>query len=435
MAKKRGLKKNNQAWIIAADMGYGHQRAAYPLKDIAYERIINANSDKSISREDVMIWDKARWFYEWISRMTELPLIGNFLFNLFNRIQEIDPYYPRRPNKNASFQVKYLEKKIRKGFCKSLITHVKQKNIPFITTFYIPAIAANYHKLENAYCVITDTDINRVWVPNDPETCVVTYFAPCRHAYNRLLSYGLKPEKIILTGFPLPKENIGPNSEITKKAMSSRLINLDPTKSFIFNNKESIKQQIKYFNINKKPVPITITFVVGGAGAQKEIGADILKSLKQKIFDGRINVCLVAGTHLDVKGYFMEEIEKEGLTSRLNINLSVLCELSKKDYFLKFNEQLNRTDVLWTKPSELSFYSGLGLPIIISPHIGSQEAWNKKWLFEVGAGIDQEDPKYVSDWIEEWLSDGRLARKAWQGFSNAPRMGTYEIENIIFGKK
>jgi hypothetical protein len=32
----------NQAWVITVDMGYGHQRAAYPLKDIAYERIITA---------------------------------------------------------------------------------------------------------------------------------------------------------------------------------------------------------------------------------------------------------------------------------------------------------------------------------------------------------------------------------------------------------
>ena len=38
-----------KAWVITVDMGYGHQRAAYPLKDIAYERIITANSDKIIT--------------------------------------------------------------------------------------------------------------------------------------------------------------------------------------------------------------------------------------------------------------------------------------------------------------------------------------------------------------------------------------------------
>ncbi len=33
-----------QAWVVAVDMGYGHQRAAYPFRDIAYEGIITANT-------------------------------------------------------------------------------------------------------------------------------------------------------------------------------------------------------------------------------------------------------------------------------------------------------------------------------------------------------------------------------------------------------
>ena len=41
-----------KAWVISVDMGYGHQRAAYPLKDISYERIITANSDKIITPKE-----------------------------------------------------------------------------------------------------------------------------------------------------------------------------------------------------------------------------------------------------------------------------------------------------------------------------------------------------------------------------------------------
>jgi len=33
------------------------------------------------------------------------------------------------------------------------------------------------------------------------------------------------------------------------------------------------------------------------------------------------------------------------------------------------------------------------------------------------------------------LADGRLARSAWQGFLNAPRMGTYNIEKEVFKEK
>jgi hypothetical protein len=34
----------DQAWVVAVDMGYGHQRAAYPFRDMAYDGIITANT-------------------------------------------------------------------------------------------------------------------------------------------------------------------------------------------------------------------------------------------------------------------------------------------------------------------------------------------------------------------------------------------------------
>lgn len=37
-------KKISKAWVVTVDMGYGHQRAAYPLKKFAYGGIINANA-------------------------------------------------------------------------------------------------------------------------------------------------------------------------------------------------------------------------------------------------------------------------------------------------------------------------------------------------------------------------------------------------------
>ena len=67
---------NVQAWVISVDMGYGHQRAAYPLKDIAYERIITANSDKIISEKEKGLWQRTKGFYESISRLKTIPVIG-----------------------------------------------------------------------------------------------------------------------------------------------------------------------------------------------------------------------------------------------------------------------------------------------------------------------------------------------------------------------
>ncbi|PIN80938.1 hypothetical protein COV13_02775 [Candidatus Woesearchaeota archaeon CG10_big_fil_rev_8_21_14_0_10_32_9] len=427
------MKSKPKAWVMSADMGYGHQRAAYPLKDIATERIINSNSDKIVSKEDKKTWIKARAFYEWISRMNEIPVLGRFLFWLFNRLQEIKPYYPFRDASTPNSSVKFLHRKIAKGFGKSLLAYVSKERAPIVSTFYIPALVADYHHLPAVYCVICDSDINRIWVAKDPKKSKINYFVPCIHAYNRLLSYGVAEKQLFLTGFPLPKENIGgESSPITKKVLARRLVNLDPQKKFLSSHKSSIKQGLgKYFIFGAKPKPITLMFVVGGAGAQSDIGFELLKSLKHKLLDNKISICIVVGTHIGLKDQFSVFIDEIGLKSRLDKNLTILAELTKKDYFAKFNEQLNKTDILWTKPSELSFYSGLGVPIIMAPPLGAQEYWNRKWLFEIGAGSDQEAPEYVSEWLFEKLNDGRLARKAWNGFLNAPRLGTYNIEKIL----
>ncbi len=38
-----------------------------------------------------------------------------------------------------------------------------------------------------------------------------------------------------------------------------------------------------------------------------------------------------------------------------------------EEYFAAFTQCMRTTDILWTKPSELSFYCGLGIPIIMAP--------------------------------------------------------------------
>ena len=102
------------------------------------------------------------------------------------------------------------------------------------------------------------------------------------------------------------------------------------------------------------------------------------------------------------------------------------------EYFRLFNLCLRNTDVLWTKPSELSFYAGLGLPIIISDPVGSQEVCNRDWLLSIGAGLDSLDPEFVDEWLPDWRCDGRLARAALNAYLNAPHSGLVNIKKEIF---
>ncbi|MCX6140956.1 MAG: hypothetical protein NTX15_09040, partial [Candidatus Kapabacteria bacterium] len=82
-------------------------------------------------------------------------------------------------------------------------------------------------------------------------------------------------------------------------------------------------------------------------------------------------------------------------------------------------------------PSELSFYAGLGLPIIMTPTIGSQEKFNRKWLLEIGAGMRQDKPDFANDWVFDLLNSGRFADMAWLGFLRARKLGYHNILDVV----
>jgi hypothetical protein len=177
--------------------------------------------------------------------------------------------------------------------------------------------------------------------------------------------------------------------------------------------------------------PLTITFSVGGAGAQKEIGVKILKNMADKIKKGEIKIILVAGVKEKIKEYFEKNVNKLGFGK--NPNIEIVYAKKIEDYFQEFNKKLRKTDILWTKPSELSFYSALGIPIIIAPPVGSQEDFNQRWLLKSGFGIMQENPDYVNQWFFDWLESGYFAEAAMEGFIEGKKLGTFNIEKIICG--
>ena len=131
--------------------------------------------------------------------------------------------------------------------------------------------------------------------------------------------------------------------------------------------------------------------------------------------------------------FYRKFLEKNKLEKSKNIN--IVYSTNKFGYFKDFNLVLRTTDILWTKPSELTFFSGLGLPIIISDPVGSQEDYNRDWLTYIGAGVNSLNPEYVDEWLFDWLESGWLAEAAMNGFLNAPKLGAYHIEDIVLKKK
>jgi len=429
------LKLPHKAWVVTVDMGYGHQRAAYPLKSIAEGKIITANNYLGIPKSDKIIWHSSRAFYEFISRFKRIPLIGEAAFDFYDKFQAIPEFYPKRDLSKSNVQLQQTYKLFEKRqWGKHLFDKLAKKPLPLMTTFFITSMMAEFYNYPgDIYCILCDADISRTWVPPNPQNSRIIYLASNKRVAERLKLYGVRPEKIFLTGFPLPDENVGNNLDIIKTDLGQRLIHLDPQKIYIREFKSTLRAKLKGYLKLKCTRPLTITFCVGGAGAQRELGIEIANSLSKEIKSGRIILNLVAGINLEVAKYFKAEVRKLRLGFKSK-NIRILYDNTKHKYFLKFNRTLRKTDVLWTKPSELSFFCALGLPIIIAPPIGSQELFNQKWLQSIGAGINQEDPKFTNEWLYDWLNSGWLAEAAMQGFLEAPKFGTYNIEKIVLHK-
>jgi len=426
-----------KAWVISVNMGYGHQRTAYPLRDLAFKgEIINANDYQGIPEKDRKIWEGTRRFYEFISNFSRIPLVGKTAFSIYDKFQKILGFYPKRDLSKPNFNLKQIYFFFKKDWGKDLIEKLKITPLPLITTFFPPAFMAEFFNYPgDIFCVVCDADISRTWAPLNPKESKIKYFAPTERVVERLKLYGVKKENIFLTGYPLPLENIGVNPpagglEILKEDLRLRLLNLDPKKRYFEKYKTLIEEKVGKLP-EKSDHPLTILFSVGGAGAQKEIAIKIVKSLRERIKRGEIKIILSVGIREKIKKYFEKNLAEIKLNEAKPHCAEIIFEKDIESYFQKFNLALRKTDILWTKPSELSFYSALGIPIIISSSIGSQEEFNMRWLLKSGFGIFQENPRYTRQWLIDWLDRGYLAEAAMEGFIEGEKLGTFNIEKII----
>lgn len=426
------------AYVVSVNMGYGHERAAFALRDLAYGGIITANDYPDIPEKDKNLWVRSRSLYEFVSRLQPIPIIGDIAFGIMNRIQKIADFYPRRNLSAATAQVYQTYAMIEGlGLGRHLIEKLSKKPKPLVCTFFIPAFAAEVFDYPgDIYIVICDSDMSRAWVAKDPQKSRIKYFAPNGRVVERLKLYGVREENIFLTGFPLPKEIIGgSNGTVIKKDLIGRLCNLDPNGVFTAKYYKTLETELGPGTCPAKPThPLTLTFTVGGAGAQRTLALDIMNSLRHQIRHGDITLQLSAGTRQHVAASYREYAKRIGLRPALDKTLKIHSSPDRPTYFHEFSTMLRETDILWTKPSELSFYTGVGLPIIMAPPIGSQEEFNRIWLKQVGGGVSQNDPQYTAEWLFDWISSGGLARMAWNGYIEAPTHGSYRIESILTGE-
>lgn len=106
-----------KTWVVSVDMGYGHQRTAYPLRHLAFKgEIITANNYDPMPKMDKKIWEKLHNFYNFISNFHEVPLIGRGVFKIFDAFQKIAPFYPKISHSKSNLALKNSYALFKKGW-------------------------------------------------------------------------------------------------------------------------------------------------------------------------------------------------------------------------------------------------------------------------------------------------------------------------------
>ncbi len=418
--------------VLAIDMGYGHLRPAAALADYLAVDVLQMDRAPAGDDADSRFWERARMLYEPLTRFSQLPLIGPPLQALLSAITAIPDPWPRRDLSAPTQGTRWLERAARDGIGRQLAEGLKASGAPLVSTFYAGAILAELQGAKNLHCVITDSDVNRVWAPPDAARSEIVYFAPGDRARRRMESYGVRPSQIRVTGFPLPHELVGGRERtVLKKNLAGRMVRLDPRRVFRSGHHDELERKLGPFPLplDEEQRPPLLTFAVGGAGAQTPLARALVSGVRPQLLEGTLRLALVAGRRREVAEALHEAVRDAGVEEQVEI----LEDADVFGYFRKFNALLARTDVLWSKPSELTFFAALGLPLVCAPPVGVHESWNQCWAVERGAALQQYEPATAGEWLGEWIKDGTLANAAWNGFNALPSLGLYEIADALAG--
>jgi UDP-N-acetylglucosamine:LPS N-acetylglucosamine transferase len=403
--------------VAAIDMGYGHLRPAAALAGYLGTEVLRMDLPPLGDERDRSFWERTRTAYEPLTRFSQLPGIGPPLRALLHTLTSIERPWPARDLSGETAGTRWMRRAAAGGAGKTLAKHLLTTGAPLLATFYAAPILAELHGARGLYCVVTDSDVNRVWAPPEPRRSGIVYFCPSERSRRRLISYGVAQGGARMTGYPLPHELVGGRDRPElKRNLAARLSRL---------RVRGMLRELAERELGPLPEPDAaplIVFAVGGAGAQVPLARALVRGMAPQIKRGELRLALVAGRRPEVASALRDAAHDAGLPE-----LEILEDQDVFSYFRRFNALLARSDALFSKPSEMTFFAALGLPLIAAPPVGVHEEWNLRWAADRGAALSQHDPAFAGEWLLEWLEDGVLSGAALNGFLRLPQLGLYDI--------
>jgi len=192
---------------------------------------------------------------------------------------------------------------------------------------------------------------------------------------------------------------------------------------------------------NGKPMRFLLT--IGGAGAQKEIFAAIIKYLLPEIKANNAALYVNVGDYKNVWDELVQEIPQMNDIATEHFN-----EFDKTSKFAEdaltgsvegihgfyhenifeavycTNLLMRSCDVLVTKPSELAFYP---VPKLFIKRVGKHEMWGAIHSSEMGDGtLECRDIPHTLQMIDMFMKDDRLLTDMCQSIMNNNKIGLYD---------
>ncbi|MBP3893515.1 MAG: hypothetical protein J6D34_05665 [Atopobiaceae bacterium] len=189
--------------------------------------------------------------------------------------------------------------------------------------------------------------------------------------------------------------------------------------------------------------PIRYLISVGGAGAQRELFAAIIRRLLPYVRTEQATLLVNVGDHHNVWEGLLKDIEElRGVAQTHFDNFAEVAALAGKaldgpltgvhafcdsDIFsavYSSNLLMRCCDVLVTKPSEFSFYP---VPKLMIHRVGGHEAWGAIRAAEVGDGTYEiDDTEEVLAMIDSFQLDRELVAFMCDNIEAANRIGIYD---------
>ena len=293
------------------------------------------------------------------------------------------------------------------------------KAMPFVATHVWPAQAAIHAGMKHVVNVIPD---NWPMALHLAEGSIHTVQTPSSFLGYKTLK-GMDGKKILK---PIPSDQL---FDVGHYIDHELVVNL----------KEDCAKRLDRIQ-NDKAKRILLT--VGGAGAQREIFAEIIKKLLPRVERNEVVLMINVGDHLkvweglindipqlkdSVQTYFNAWDNTQNFTNQaLETDVKGIHVFYNEDIFAAVyssNLLMRSADILVTKPSELAFYP---VPKLMIKRVGGHEAWGAIRAAEIGDGtLECETVGLTLQMLDLMLDEKIILKQMGENILKANEMGIY----------